>query len=303
MKKKILLFTAVAALGSLAISSYHGGPARNGFDCTGAEAAGTGSFVNSNGCYYTGSGCHNTSATTSIVVAIELDSAGVPTTNYKPGNSYTVKLTGTATGTANTHYGFQLNALKGTASASTNADAGTWTTTGLPTGTQVTAPGSYTQLTCVEQSNTQTLSGSSFTKSFTWTAPVAGTGAISFWAAANFVNNDGNANAADVWNTNHVVINELVSTTAVSSVANNLSISAFPNPVMNNLSLHINNAVPGTYSVQVVDMSGRTITTETVSFDGANHSSNINTSNWLPGTYQVVVERNGDRQVLPVIKL
>ena len=185
MKKKILLFTLCGSIAVIGFSSYHAGAARNGYDCTGAESAGTGSFANPTGCY-AGGGCHSSAATSTISVAIEMDSTGgVPTTMYKPGNTYTVKITGTATSGSFPKYGFQLNALKGTASTTSNADAGTWTTTGLPTNTQCTAPGSYTQLTVMEQSTAIALSGSSFTQTFTWTAPAAGTGTISFWGAAN----------------------------------------------------------------------------------------------------------------------
>ncbi len=299
MKKKILLFTAITGLGSLAISSYHLGPARSGYDCTGAEAMGTGSFANPTGCSATGSACHNTSATTSLGVAIELDSAGVPTTHYKGGLTYTVKITGTATGTTNTHFGFQLNALKGTASATSNADAGTWAATGLPAGTQRTVPGTYTQLTCMEQSSTQTLSGGSFSESFSWTAPVTGTGSISFWGAANFVNNNTGADAGDVWNTNHVVINEWPSaTTSIATIANGMTINAYPNPFTNSFNLQTDNT--GTYSIQVYDFSGRNLVNEQITINGAPVS--INSGNWATGLYQVVLEKDGTRQIIPVIK-
>lgn len=299
MKKKILLFTVVAGLGSLVISSYHGGPARNGYDCTGAEGAAMGSFVNPTGCS-AGSGCHKTTATTSIGVAIELDSAGIAKHYYIGGQTYTVKITGTPTGTSNTNFGFQLNALKGIASASTNADAGTWSSTGLPTGTQRTVPGTYTQLTCMEHSNTQTLSGSSFTKTFTWTAPPAGTGPISFWGAVNFVNGNTGADAGDVWNTSHIIIGEGAYTLAVNNVQS-MDIKAFPNPVINTLNLQFGAATPGNYKIHAFDMFGRTVANETIELTALSQFS-INTSNWPSGLYQLVIENEGVRQVIPIVK-
>ncbi len=302
MKKKIL-FTAIAASLSLTISSYHDGPARHGYDCTGAELNGVGNFANSNGCYFTGNGCHNTTATTSITVAIELDSAGIPTTHYMAGHNYTVKITGTPGGTSNTHYGFQLNALKGTVSTSSNADAGTWASTGLPANTQKTAPGMYTQLTCMEHSATHTLSGSSFSESFTWTAPAFGTGTISFWGAANFVNGNDTADAADVWNTNHLVINEWAADASVAAVTRAYDVIVYPNPVNNVLYLEMNNAVPGTYSLEVFDVMGRSIARSDIKVSGASNKAAINTSEWAYGTYNVVIERDGVRQVQRVVKL
>ncbi len=300
MKKRILLFTAVAGFVSLGISSYHNGAARNGYDCTGAETAGTGSFVNYTGCS-DGSGCHSHTANTSIIVSIELDSAGVPTTHYVPGGSYTVKVTGDGTATANSHYGFQLTALKDTVSKATESDAGTWATTGLPAGTQRTVAGSFTQLTVMEQSGTQT--GNTFTKSFAWTAPAAGSGTISFWAVAQFVNNDGNENAADVWNTNHINIQEWpASTTGVAATHADISVSAYPNPVKNSLNIQLNNLTAGNYSLIAIDMSGKMVTTKTLVVNDASSTANVNTSEWTPGTYHVVITNGNEKHTIQVVK-
>ena len=300
MKKRILLFTAVFGMTYLVFSSHRTGPAAFGYDCTGAETAGT--LGNPTGCGP--SHCHSSGATTGISVAIELDSAGVPTTHYKGGMTYTVKITGTpGSATSNTLYGFQLNALKGSASSTNNVDAGTWASTGLPAHTHMTAPVStLTQLTTMEHSDTIRMTGSSFTEAFTWTAPVAGTGVISFWGAANFVNGDVLAGPQDLWNTNSVIINEWPASSAVANVANSMSLSAFPNPVRNNLNLQMDNTEAGTYSLQVFDMIGRTVANENIVVNGTSHTSNINTSNWQPGTYHVVVEKDGNRKVMSVVK-
>jgi hypothetical protein len=303
MKKRILLFTAIAGFVSLGISSYHNGAARNGYDCTGAETAGTGSFVNSTGCMYPSSGCHATAANTNVIVGIELDSAGVPTTHYVGGGTYTVKITGDGTATANSHYGFQLSALQDSVSRSSNTNAGTWAATGLPAGTQKTAAGSFTQLTVMEQSGTQT--GTTFSKSCTWTAPAAGTGTISFWGVANFVDNDGNQNSADVWNTSHVIIHEwpASSTTSLASATVQVGLSAFPNPVTNSLTVQMNNTLPGKYTLQVFDMSGRSVQAQTIEVSGISSSATINTSGWAIGSYHVVVTNGNERHDTQVVKL
>jgi hypothetical protein len=300
MKKRILLLTAVLGMSYLLFSSHSAGPAAAGYDCTGAETANI-PLANPTGCS-TGHGCHSTAATTGIDVAITLYAGGIPTTHYIGGQTYIVTITGTpGSATTNTWYGFQLNALKGTASASSNADAGTWSGTGLPTGTHKVAPGSFTQLTVMEHDMPLNMTGTSFSESFTWTAPAAGTGSISFWGAVNFVNHNTFADNSDVWNTNMAIITE--STAFVANVPNNISLTAFPNPVSNNLSLQMNNTQAGTYSLHVFDMNGRSVTTDNIEVSGTSHTSNINTTNWLPGTYQVVIEKDGSRQTIPVIKL
>ncbi len=304
MKKRILLFTLVAGLGSVVFSSYHGGAAISGYDCTGAESAGTGMQANPTGCAASGSGCHATSATTGITVAMELDSAGTPTTYWKAGHTYTVKITGTNT-TGNTlpKYGFQIAALKGTTSAATEHDAGTLS--GAPAGTHITAavaPYTYVQLSIAEQSSAIALSGTSFTQSFTWTAPAAGTGSVSFWGAANFVNGNGVQDAGDLWNTTHITATEIVSNAGVASIGNELTVKVYPNPATTSCNLQLLKAEPGTYALQIFSMNGSAVITRLIEVNNAIESASINTSNWASGLYNVVIEKDGNKKSLIIVK-
>jgi len=317
MKKRILLFTMVAGIGYLVLSSHSAGPAGSAsYDCSGADV--NSSSGNPTGCS-TGSGCHSTTATAGITLVLELDSAGVTssttasgTGHYKPGFTYTVKITGTNT-TANSlpKFGFQVAATKGATAATVPVNAGTLQSTGLPTGVHyVAAPGTtatfFANVVEHDMANAATTgggaTGSTYVESFTWTAPAAGTGVVSLFAALNAVNGIHGADAGDLWNTAQLVLNELPASTSVASVATNISLKAFPNPVINNMSLQMDNTQPGTYSLLVFDMTGKTITTETIVVNGTSYVSNINTSNWLPGNYHVVVEKDGTRQVIPVVK-
>ena len=300
MKKRILLFTLSAGIGILCFSSYRSGAARNGYDCTGAEAGGTGSFANPVGC--NSGGCHGTSVTPTVQVTIELDSAGVPVNNYKAGQTYTVKLTGTnGTGSSLSQYGFQLAAMKDTVAAATVADGGTWSTT-VPTSTHITAPGTYTMLTVIEQSSAITFSGTTFTQSFTWTAPVSGTGRISFWAVINMVNGNGNADAGDKYNTGHLVVNEIASGVGVATVSANGAVTAYPNPVTNLLQVSLDGVNAGSYTIAAFDLNGRNVATEAAAVVGGSFNKTINTAAWAPGVYQIVVNGNGFSKVLKVVK-
>ena len=290
-------------MSGLIFSSYETGPALNGYDCTGAESAGTGSFANPTGCSATGVSCHSTSATSTVTVALELDSSGIATTHYRPGKIYTIKLTGTnGTGTTFPAYGFQIAALKGTASAATNSDAGTFATTGLPTSTHVQPPGANTALTVAEHSAPLTLTGTSFSESFTWTAPTTNVGSISFWGAANFVTGSTIVISGDLWNTNHITIPIWPSTESVGSLSDELAIKAFPNPVTNNLNLQLDNAQPGTYSLQVFNLNGSAFLNQTIEVNSVSQATGINTSDWAPGLYSVVVEKDGSRKTTMVVK-
>ncbi len=304
MKKRILLFTAIAGFAYVTFSSESLGPGNSGWDATGAESG----LSNPTGCSATGFSCHGSAGapTATVGIAIEVDSAGgVPTTHYKGGLTYTVKITGT-NGTASTFTGFglQMTSIKGSTSAATPVNAGMWSAT-TPAGTHLknAVAGSFVA-NIVEHgmklSPTTGTGGPSSTivESFTWTAPVAGTGTISFWAAVNCLNNVVGADAGDKWNTNHVVISEWPVVTSVAEVATSLGINAYPNPVVNNLNLQTDNT--GTYTVHAFGLNGRCIATEQVSINGT--PAGINTSNWAPGFYQVVVEKDGNRQVIPVVK-
>lgn len=105
MKKRIVLFTSVALIGFLSLSSYTYGPATQAtLDLTGD----TGGSTNCN----TGGGCHaNNSTTTQDTIYVIDKSTGLAVTQYDPGITYTVNLRGTNTNTALTHFGFQLAAV------------------------------------------------------------------------------------------------------------------------------------------------------------------------------------------------
>jgi len=307
MKKRILLLTAIAGMISLTMSSYLTGPANNGYDCTGAESASTGTYANPTGCA-SGGGCHNSSATATVSVNIELDSAGIATTRYVGGNTYTVKISGNnGTGTAFPFFGFQLTSIKGAASAATVSNAGTWSAYGLPARTRLTAPGHYTQLDIVEHSDTIELINDTFSRSFTWTAPAAGTGTISFWGAANFINGSYNTTGTpsiqgDLWNTNHITITEETRPSGIATVTNDINIKAFPNPISNNLSLQMDNAATGDVSISIFNLNGEIVAQQQIAGNNNNALININTSCWMPGIYEIVVEQHGNRRVIPVIK-
>jgi len=288
MKKNTVLLFVIAGIAAYVCSSYKEGPAhRSGWDCTGAETACTGTYAGLTGCT-SGSGCHNTAATTGIDCSIILDSAGgVPTTHYTGGMTYTVSIVGNnTTGNGNVNFGFQLTSIVGAASAATVAGAGTWAASPLPANTQVTPPyGTYTHMDIVEQSATIPLAGSStsFTESFVWTAPVTGTGVISFWGAANFVNNNGSADHGDVWNVANATIDEW-GTTGIPTVLTSQDVQVYPNPFQDQLHIDVNANVQDLCMV-VYDLNGNKILRSDLRSGG----NSISTLNLQPGLYFVTI--------------
>jgi hypothetical protein len=262
MKKTTIAYLLAAVSCYIMISSYNAGPGTNGWDCTGAETG----LGNPAGC--TGGGCHAASATTGISVAIELDSVGgVPTTHYKGGMSYKVKLSGT-NNTANLlpNFGFQMGSIKGSVAVTTPTNAGTWTSP-YPTNTHYSAPqagnfvvGVVEQTTRLAPTSGTGGSGTTYVETFNWTAPATGTGAISFWAALNAVNNSGTADAGDLWNTNHVVISEWPNNTSAASVEQNLfNMNIFPNPASDYAVIDYTLEESADVKADIFDVSGKKV--------------------------------------------
>lgn len=281
MKKRILLITAISALAYVSLTSYQAGPAASGQNRTGAKSSGTNCSTG---------GCHGSAATTSV--AIVVDSSGTPVTKYKPLKTYTIKISGGNTASL-TKFGFQYTVVSGTGTAQ------------VPAGSCSGFSGSianhvFSGLNIVEQ--TATLSPLSAGTSFQWTAPAAGTGNVTMYCTLNAVDGNGNDGSPDASANTSVVLTELPATTAVASLPADMSIKAFPNPAINNVTLQLNNAQTGNYNVEVFNLGGKVIATEHITVNSSSQSTGINTANWASGTYMISVEKDGARNVIPVVK-
>lgn len=277
MKKRILLFTAVAAIGYLTLSSYGGGPAANGENRTGAKS----STANCAG------GCHG--AGTGATVAVSVMTGTTTVTQYVPGTAYTVKIHGTHA--SHTKFGFQFVGVSGTGAAQVNAG----TASGFPTGvTNHTHSGSGLSIT--EHSSTRTGSSSSaLDVQFTWTAPSTSVGNIYMYCTLNAVDGGGSTTPADV--SANTVYTLTPSTLSIPAQVNNIGVVAYPNPVVG--TLHLQTEQAGNYTVNVYDLNGRNIASEQMDINGV---GNINASNWAVGLYHLVIQKDDKMQVIPVVK-
>lgn len=286
MKKRILLLTAVAALGYVLLTSYAGGPGMLGQNRTGARLSVT-------NCGTVGSGCHG-GAGAATTVSITVDSAGgVPTTHYVPGGVYTVKIHGTNSSSL-PKYGFEFIAVSGTGSA--QAQAGT--ASGLPAGV---ANHSHFPTGLIITEHTMGLNATTpgnYDMQFTWTAPSTAVGNITMYCTLNAVNGGNSADAADISGNTSITLTPVTPPASVAAVYGNMGFSAYPNPVMNTLYLQTENN--GTYAVRVYDLNGRSVADEQITIGGG--SASIDAVNWVPGFYQVVVEKDGMTQLVRVVK-
>lgn len=269
MKKKALLFILVAGMGYVTLSSSSGGPGGN---LTGAR----GSSPSCGSCHGGGSGAPT--------LNIRVDTAGgVEVTKYTPGKTYTVTVTGSHPSL--TKFGFQYTAVSGTGGAQINAG----TLTALPS---QTATHTASTLTILE--HTSTINGP-LSKSFTWTAPATGVGNVTMYLTVNAVNGNGSDNGDISGNMNKVLAQYPV-VTEVANVNNDINITAFPNPATNTLNIQAAN-IFGNYNVEAFDFTGRSVLNTTV-----NGIASINTSNWAPGVYNVVVTGETGHKAIQVVK-
>ena len=265
MKKQFLLFTVAAAFAFTLFTSYKTGPGSHQYNCSGADvSSGSG---NPNGC----TNCHGSSVTTGITVSLTVDSVGgVPVTSYVPGMTYTVTLTGTNTTTHSLpKFGFQVSATVGAAAAAVPVDAGVLQSSGLPAGVHyVAAPrSSSTFYASVVEHNTLLsptsgtgATGTVYSESFTWTAPAAGTGIISFFAAFNAVNGTGNE-SGDYWNVIHNTLNEIVSSTSAGNVLEKATgMNIYPNPSEGRFTMELS-SIDNNATIMIVDMMGKLVDT------------------------------------------
>lgn len=284
MRKKSLLFTATTAIIYLTISSYSGGPAHNG---TGNMTGSPGSAGNCTSCHSGGGG------TTSGTIVVQLKSAGsssVPVTSYIAGETYIVTITGGNPTAGLDDFGFQFTALKG----SDNTAVGTYSNLGT---TAQTFPSSNPTL--VEHTAAIPKTAGLYVVSFDWTAPATSVGAINMYAIINAVNK----NSMQTGDKSSSTISlALVDKTSVATVTSEVVVKIFPNPVVNTLTIDLDKADAGMYTIQAYNMSGATVASMEMNIGPGSYTGTVNTSDWAPGMYFISIQKDGYKHVVTVVK-
>jgi len=207
MKKTFLSIIILAGLAYVTLSSHTGGNARGGGgNSTGSSGAGTGAA--------TGCSCHS-AATATILVNVELDSAGTPVSHYVGGANYTIKLSAVNNST-NTlpSFGFMLSAVLSNAPLAASAGAagapncqmaGSWGAS-LPSGVQITTAAQSGLPIPVAEHNAPIAAttgngatGSTYVVDIPWTAPATGSGPVVVYGTLLAVNGN-NSSSGDFFN-------------------------------------------------------------------------------------------------------
>jgi len=151
--------------------------------------------------------CHSGNAVNDGVGSVAI--GGVPTA-YTPSQTYS--LTATVQRSGQIRWGFELTVLKNSDSTA----AGALANTTLLTSTQTSLGRAYVSHTTLNGQD-GTFSGSpSGAWTFDWTAPAAGAGAVTFYAAGNAANGNGSTNGDFIYSTS--VASTEASSTDVSPI-------------------------------------------------------------------------------------
>ncbi len=207
---------------------------------------------------------------------------GAPITEYEPGEDYTFRLT-INTSNPPERYGFQVVALQG----AQNANAGTWDSP--PSGFRLT---NISNRQYVEHNSART----SNVLEIKWKAPVAGSGAVRFYAAGNAVNFNGSTSGDSPTSLGNMPLTIAEKATSSIFAAKLLpaTVKIYPNPVRDRLNLSIQIKESGRYALRVFDLDGRERQSEFIELIAGENMESIAVENMPAGNYLVVLS-DGER--------
>lgn len=221
--------------------------------------------------------CHG-SAGAGGSVALTSD---IPAAGYTPGTTY--HMTATVTYSGRSCFGIDLIALN-----SSNASTGTITVTDA-TYTKTVTSASKVNLE-------QKMPKPTGTFTFDWTAPVAGTGNVTFYFAGLAANGNGTDDSSDYTYTgNKVVAENLGGTNGIETLQ--VSASVFPNPAASTAT--VKTAIQASATVNVLDMNGR-LMQQTAVANAAQFELNV--SDLSAGVYFVQVQGASKTAIARLVK-
>ncbi len=224
----IVFFTTYSETGTYAVYASSGAS-------PGGKTGSPTDGVNCNQCH---SGALNPSNATRTITSTGLSGG------YVPGQTYTINAA--ITGTSSNKIGFEVTVE----SNATNAKTGTIIITD-PTRTKTVNAGKA--VTHNSAAGSAATSGAN-AWTFDWTAPVSGTGAVTFYGNFNATNSNGSTSGDQVY-TATFVVNENVSVGLTeNTIASNLKL--YPNPAVSNFSIETSLVIE---KIEIFNLSGQKI--------------------------------------------
>jgi Secretion system C-terminal sorting domain len=226
------------------------------------------------------SSCHTGGAFNPTATIQLLDANNNPVTKYNPGITHTVRFTITATG-APSAYGFQMIDIR---------DADTTNFKGFvqgaqPAGTQIgitTNGRMYAEHSMRSATNVFNMK---------WKAPVAGKGAISFYAVGNAVNSNGGTGGDSP--TASIKATFAEQPTGLNELENAVTeFNLFPNPTLERLNVKMELLTDKICEVRLTDGVGKVVMATQWQLKSGSNQQNIDMSAYAAGQYQLTLRSN-----------
>ena len=245
-----------------------------------------------NGSPYTCMNCHDDGNFNPFVSIHVLDSANTAVTQYVPGQHYIARVTINTSGGTPAGYGFQMIALR---------DNGN---TDLDGFTDVN-PNNY-KLATISNGRTYaehpTISASD-TFNVRWTAPAAGTGSVTFYAAGNAVNGNNNSDGDGAHFTSLHIFEEGTLSAAEQSAGTGPYLRLFPSPVSAQAEMTFDMPVSAEYALRVYDLSGNLVWQDNRFLPAGKSTGLLETAGWPAGTYLVQLSGARFHLTVKILKL
>ncbi|MEZ5173212.1 MAG: choice-of-anchor V domain-containing protein [Bacteroidia bacterium] len=260
MKKILIAGTALLAVLTISLSNLNFAMSEpSGADpgCTGSPGDSNKTCAQSN--------CHSGSAS----ARDGMISSDVPAGGYIPGETYLITVSITQAGISK--WGFQASPQ--------NTSGGLLGSISVSESTRTKLVGSNKYITHKTVGTTGSTGSSSWT--FNWTAPAAGTGDVTMYAAVMASNNN-NSSSGDQIFTDDLLMQEDISSGLKNTIASSATL-VYPNPVEGN-TLFIKGLASG-INYEILDQSGRLVQSGIINSDIS--QAGIDVSSLLPGIYLI----------------
>ncbi|MEZ4920519.1 MAG: choice-of-anchor V domain-containing protein [Saprospiraceae bacterium] len=235
--------------------------------------------------------CHASTQIFSDMEITILDSMGNAISEYIPESQYTARVRVNATGNGIAGYGFQMIALR---------DSGYVDLDGFtdmnPNNYKIATTNSNGR-TYAEHDNISSVD--SFLVK--WTAPPAGTGNITFYASGNAVNGNGQSSGDGPCN-DSLKLTEAVLSSNLSLQVPTFELSAYPNPVQDQVNFVISVLKTEVYKVDVFNQSGQQVYNGNTQLVNQYNQLRVDASNWTPGVYYARLSGAGQSKVIKLVK-
>lgn len=229
------------------------------------------------------SGCHTGAAVNSGPgdVTIVTD---IPGTGYVAGQTYSIQVTVSSGGSNGVKYGFACAAVRQGTSILVGGFATSDNTTLIKSG------GNYIVHNIAPNGN----GNPSHTFSFNWTAPVVGSGPISFFAAGNSANGNSNTSGDQIYNVN-ISVDEAPGLGLTESIMS--AFNLYPNPAAELVNVKVPENLLDS-QIRLMDITGKTIFSQQLTQSIATIDVNA-----IPaGLYVVEILKDGQSYTSRLIK-